>query len=89
MRIANTETPTFAGSAGRGKAPGYAEKLTVFDRDGNSLGFIQKDVAGSLTVSLGALEVAVDSVPELPAEADVGDVIAALISLGLVTQAAE
>lgn len=49
MRFVNTETPTFAGSDGTGKAPDVAESLTLVDREGNVLLTFAKSVAGAFT----------------------------------------
>jgi|SRR5690606_17435186 len=95
MRIANIETPTFAGAAGDNGSPEFKERLAIYDRDGNTLGYIEKAVDGSLSITFddaasvkfGAVTLDVSEVPELPAEADADDVIEALIALGLVTQA--
>lgn len=97
MRITNTETPTFAGSAGKNGSPDFTERLSIYDRDGNEVGYIEKAVSGSLSlrfddaasVKLGAVTLDTSATPELPAEADASDVITALLALGLVTQAAE
>src|ERR1051325_12174089 len=52
MRFHNTETPTFAGSAGSGKAPAVVETLDLLDRDDNVLGTFTKDVEGNSSLQL-------------------------------------
>lgn len=86
MRIVNTETPTFAGDAGADKAPGVSERLAVVDRDGVEVAAFNKDVNGNITFTAGSIIMPAVK-PELPAEAELEDVITALIQLGLVTQA--
>ena len=49
MRWKNTETPTFAGSAGSAKAPAVVETFELLDRDGNVIGTVTKDVAGAFS----------------------------------------
>ena len=52
MNWDNTETPTFAGSAGSNKAPSVAEALTLKDRLGNVLATFTKNVAGTFSHDL-------------------------------------
>jgi hypothetical protein len=52
MRWRNTETPTFVGSAGSGKAPSIVEAMELQDRDGNVVATYTKSVAGVYTLNV-------------------------------------
>jgi hypothetical protein len=45
----NTETPTFAGSAGSGRAPAVVEQFDLVDRDGNVVATFTRSVTGVIT----------------------------------------
>lgn len=60
MRWRNTETPTFAGSAGSGTAPSVAETLEAVDKDGNVVVAIAKSVAGAISMEING-----EAVPSL------------------------
>lgn len=60
MRWKNTETPTFAGSAGSGSAPAVAETLEAVDKDGNVVVAITKSVAGAISMEING-----EAVPSL------------------------
>lgn len=53
MRWKNTETPTFPGSAGANEAPGVTDRMSLYDRDGNEVGYFEKTVAGAVSLTLG------------------------------------
>lgn len=88
MRFQNTETATFAGSDGTGNRPDYAESMTLYDRDGNEVAVFAKTVAGAVSLTVGGDTAFVPaSVPEVPATPAAQDIVDALVTLGLVTQA--
>ncbi len=92
MRFANVETPTFSGSAGSGSgansAPSVAERMNLYDRSGNVIGYFDKTVAGVVSMSLNGNTVfAPASVPEIAATPTAQGIVDALVTLGLVTQA--
>lgn len=88
MRFENAETPTFAGSAGTANAPAVAERLNLKDGAGNVLAYFDKSVAGAVSLVIdGDSAFAPASVPEVPATPAAQDIVDALVTLGLVTQA--
>lgn len=62
MRWANTETPTFAGSDGTGiTGPDVVETMVLYDRQGNAVFTLTKDVDGNFTHNLtGATSAEID-----------------------------
>lgn len=63
MYFKNTETRTFAGSAGSNK-PAVVERFALYDREGNEVAFFNKSVSGTITfevngVALGSLSTTV------------------------------
>lgn len=52
MQWTNTETPTFAGSAGSGNAPAVVEVLAAKDKNGTTLASITKAVDGTTTLDV-------------------------------------
>lgn len=92
MRFGNVETPTFEGSAGSGAGsvakPDVAERMNLYDSAGNVVAYFDKTVAGAVSFVLdGEAVFAPASVPEIPLTPDAQDVVDALVTLGLVTQA--
>lgn len=53
MRWKNTETPTFPGSAGSNEAPAVTDRMALYDRDGNEVGYFEKTVAGVFSLTIG------------------------------------
>ena len=52
MRWQNTETPTFAGSAGSAGEPAIVETMQLLDHDGNVIAAVVKSVDGNVTMSV-------------------------------------
>jgi len=57
MRWKNTETPTFAGSAGSSGKPAVVETMQLLDDDGNECAVFTKAVDGAKTASVGGVKV--------------------------------
>jgi hypothetical protein len=65
MRFANVETPTFEGAAGDGLgsigSPEVAERMNLYDREGNVVAYFDKSVAGVTSLSVGGVAGVTDS----------------------------
>ena len=95
MRLANSTTPTFEGSAGSGLGPSAkpatAERLNIFDDAGSVIGYFNKSVAGDVTLVLNGAEVVTSQDSTLSAalssdDSYSGSVITGLNNSGGVTQ---
>ena len=68
MRWRNTETPTYAGSAGSSGEPAVVETMELVDRDGAVVATFTKDVSGSFASDLyGATEAEIDQFNDVSA----------------------
>ncbi len=57
MRWKNTSTPTFAGSAGSGRAPAVVETMQLLDDAGNEVAVFTKAVDGAKSATVGDVAV--------------------------------